>query len=248
MQYDWWKTFFTGIALELWREVIPPQQTLAEAEFIRQQLHLPPQAKVLDVPCGHGRLALTLAARGYRVTGVDLAVEGLEMARQAAKEQNLAVQWEHRDMRDLPWEQAFDGAFCFGNSFAYMEDAANAAFLTAVCRALKPGGRFLLDYPLLAESFLPKFQERMWFPVGDIQFLIQHRYDPATSRVETEYTFIRKGHVDTRPGSHRIYTYRELSELLQAAGFGEIQAYGSLYQEAFKLGSPRPLFLARKPL
>ena len=246
MTYDWWKTFFTGVALEFWHNIIPPEQTLVEAEFIRQQLRLLPQATVLDVPCGHGRLSLALAAQGFRVTGVDLCPEELDSARQEAREQHRAVRWEHRDMRDLPWEATFDGAFCFGNSFGYMDDEANAAFLTAVARTLKPGGRFLLDYPLLAETFLPKFQEKLWFEVGDLRFLIKHRFDPPTSRIETEYTFIKDGVVDIRPASHRIYTFRELSEVLHRCGFAQVQGLGSLHNEPLKLGSPRPILLCRK--
>src|SRR5215471_15476111 len=135
----WWQTFFHGLALEFWRSVIPPEQTVAEADFIQQHLQLTPGAAVLDVPCGHGRLALTLAARGFKLTGVDLCAEELDDARVEGKEQHLSVTWLHRDMRDLPWEQTFDGAFCFGNSFGYMSDADNIAFLAAVHRSLKLG-------------------------------------------------------------------------------------------------------------
>jgi hypothetical protein len=35
-------------------------------------------------------------------------------------------------MRDLPWSERFDGAFCAGNSFGYLDDEGNAAFLCAV--------------------------------------------------------------------------------------------------------------------
>jgi hypothetical protein len=39
-------------------------------------------------------------------------------------------------MRDLLWRSRFDGAFCFGNSFGYLDDEGNAAFLRAVAAAL----------------------------------------------------------------------------------------------------------------
>ena len=58
-------------------------------------------------------------------------------------------------MRDLPWPQRFDGVFCFGNSFAYLDDQGNADYLANVARALKPSGRFVLETGIVAESFLP---------------------------------------------------------------------------------------------
>lgn len=69
---EWWKNFWTGPALEQQRSV-KPEQTRAEADFIEKMLCLPLQSKILDIPCGEGRLSIELAARSYQVTGVDLS-------------------------------------------------------------------------------------------------------------------------------------------------------------------------------
>ncbi len=78
---NWYETFFHGVTLDLWRRAIPPEQTTAEADFLIQNLNCEPGARLLDVPCGNGRLTFELANRGYRVTGVDLAEEFIEEAR-----------------------------------------------------------------------------------------------------------------------------------------------------------------------
>lgn len=122
-------------------------------------------------------------------------------------------------MRDLPWAGRFDAAYCVGNSFGYLDDAGNRRFLRAVAAALKPGGRFLLDTPMVVESLLPNLTERPWFKVGDIYLLIVNAYDAASGRLEIEYTFIANGRVDVRHGSHRAYSYRELVDEMAAAGF-----------------------------
>lgn len=245
MASEWWENFFSGIALDLWRAAVPPERTRAEADFIQEALRLPAKAKVLDAPCGNGRLSLELAARGYQMTGVDIAVEFLEEARAKALERRLTIAWDQRDMRDLPWQSEFDGAFCFGNSFGYFSDDGNVAFLSSVARALKPGTRFILD-AAAAEAILPKFQEHSWAPVGDILFLEENRYDAALGRLHTDYTFVRNGKAEKRSGSHRIYTYRELCRLLEEAGFADLEAFGSLAKEPFKLGAERLLLVATK--
>src|SRR5262249_28116993 len=61
----WYEDFFHGVALDLWRAVVTPAQTRDEADFIHQQLQVPPPARLLDVPCGGGRLSLELAERGF---------------------------------------------------------------------------------------------------------------------------------------------------------------------------------------
>ncbi len=44
---------------------MPPEATRAEADFFEESLETRPGARLLDVPCGDGRLALELAGRGH---------------------------------------------------------------------------------------------------------------------------------------------------------------------------------------
>ena len=53
---DWWKHFFSGLAVDFWRTVVPPEATRADVDFLWTHLRLAPGARVLDVPCGAGRL------------------------------------------------------------------------------------------------------------------------------------------------------------------------------------------------
>lgn len=246
MSTNWWENFFQGIALDFWRAAVTEEQTRAEADFIQKQLQLDTAAKILDVPCGNGRVALELAACGFDLTGVDLASEFIEEAKTNSIERGLKIDWHNRDMRDLPWGAEFDGSFCFGNSFGYLDDDGNANFLKAVARALKPEARFIVDAPAIAECLLPTFQDRRWFEIAGIIFMSNSRYDHEQGRTFTEYTFIRDGKVDKRPASQRIYTYSELVRLISDAGFGILASYGSLGEETFKLGSQRLLIVAQK--
>ena len=243
---DWWKGFFHGIALDLWRAAVPEEATRAQAEFLIETLGLPSGARVLDVPCGNGRLALALAAHGYSMTGLDIAEEFIDEARSAAGSRALDIRWICGDMRRLPESTTFDGAFCWGNSFGYLDDAGNAEFLDAVGRGLEPGARFVIDYGVIAEALFPDFQEQRSFEVTGITMDIRQRYDPRRGRLHTEYTFIRDGHRDTRTGSQRVYSAGELCRMLERSGF-EIEAlYGGLDRRAFAIGSPHMVAVARR--
>jgi cyclopropane fatty-acyl-phospholipid synthase-like methyltransferase len=244
---EWWQSFFSGPVVDFVLDSRDRQTTRDEADFIEQSLGIQPGDKLLDVPCGGGRLAMELAGRGYQVTGLDLCAELLQSAGRQASERNLDINWITGDMRELSWRGEFDAAYCFWSSFGYFDEAENAAFLKAVSRSLKPGATFLLDTPLI-ETRLPEMeaQERVWWPVGNLLALEERNFDHRTSRVESEWTFVRDGQTERKFLSLRLYTYRELSLLLDQAGFGNLQAYGSLDWDPFGLGSTWLYLVATK--
>jgi SAM-dependent methyltransferase len=243
---EWWENFFHGVALDFWRAVITSEQTCAEADFIQQHLAVTPGAKILDVPCGNGRIALELASRGFQISGIDIAEEFIAEAKANSDARALSIEWVRGDMRHLPWLETFDGAFCFGNSFGYLSDEANADFVISVGRSLRPRGRFIIDSGAIAECILPALQEEGSFEIGGIKLESKRRYDHEQGRMFVEYSFTRDGKTDKRLSSQRIYTYHELAGLLGRAGVRIISAYSSLAGEPFKLGSNRLLLVAVK--
>jgi SAM-dependent methyltransferase len=246
MDTEWYRSFFRGIALDLWRVALPPDRTRAEADFLARALHLAPGARVLDVPCGLGRHSIELAARGFRMTGVDLSEEAIAEAREHAAEKELGVEWRQGDMRALPRTSQFDAAFCFGNSFGYLDLTGTRDFVGAVAAALKPGSRFALDTGMAAECILPRLQEREWSQIGDILFLEENRYHLSEGCIETTYTFVRGGETVTRTGLHWVYTLREIRSLLAEAGLVVERISSSLEDDPFRLGSPYLVVVAQR--
>jgi cyclopropane fatty-acyl-phospholipid synthase-like methyltransferase len=242
----WYEEFFHGLALDLWRAVVSPEQTKAEADFLEQILAVPKGAKLLDVPCGGGRHALALAARGYRMTGVDLSAEFIDEARTAATAGGWSVDWLLSDMRRLPWTAEFDGAYCFGNSFGYLEPEGTEEFIAAVARALRPGARFVIQTGTTAESILPANPKREWYQAGDVLMLIANEYDAVHSCLDTIYTFIKDGRTETSESSHYIHTAAELQRLLARHSLETESLYAGLDRAPFELGSSLLYLAARR--
>ncbi|MCU1339427.1 MAG: Methyltransferase type 11 [Bryobacterales bacterium] len=243
MKSEWFETFFRGAAVEFWTKAMPPALTIADVDFLEKALALSPGARLLDVPCGNGRHSVELSRRGYRVTGIDLSHEFLAAARA-----QLDADWRWGDMRALSLESsAFDGAFCFGNSFGYLDHAGVAAFLSALAGALKPGARLAIETGVAAESILPTLVQKRWHRFGDLMILSENRYDAAASRLDIDYTFVRDGAIETRPASSYIFTTAELGRMLEAAGFEVLALHGGMAGEPYQLGSPRLVIIAQAP-
>lgn len=108
------------------------------AEDFINGLNLQPGQRVLDVACGTGNLALPAARLGAVVTGVDIAPNLIEQARENAKREGLTVQFDEGDAEKLPYADAsFDAVVTmFGAMFAPRPELT-AAEMKRVCR---PGG------------------------------------------------------------------------------------------------------------
>lgn len=242
MPSNWQADFFRGVALDFWRLAMTPELTAANVRFLERTLPIAPGARLLDVPCGNGRHAIALAKLGCRVTGVDLSAEFIEEARRAP----VDVEWIAGDMCDLPWTDEFDGAYCLGNSFCYLDREAAAVFLDAIGRCLKPGGRFALATGMAAESILPTLRPQRWHRTGDILTLSEARYDVAEGRLDIDYTFVRGGEVETRPTSSYVFTVAEMRRMHADAGLEtvELREWGDT--GPYRLGSPGLMMVSRK--
>jgi SAM-dependent methyltransferase len=232
----WWRTHFSGILLDLWQSIVPSAQAARDADFLQAECRLSPGANVLDVPCGDGRVALELAGRGFRLVGVDISAGLLREARRQSGLRQLPVEWHEADMRSLPWEGAFDAAFCWGDSFGYLDDLGNQEFLGAVQRALKPGGQWAMEMKMVAEVLFPRYRAEAVGEVGGIGVRIQRAYDPRRGRLSVEYALARAGTEETRLASYRIYSCGEVCGMLERAGFVVGRLYGGA-GEPFQLGS-----------
>jgi len=117
-----------------------------------------------------------------------------------------------------------DGASIVG-IYLWANKAAADTFYSADWQALvtkrwgTPPQRQEWETPMVVESLLPNLKERIWFKAGEILLLVTNQYDHCRGRLDIEYMFITDGRTEVRHGTHRAYTYRQLVELMEGAGF-----------------------------
>jgi SAM-dependent methyltransferase len=112
------------------------------AEQFVERLKLQPGIKFLDVACGSGNMAIPAARAGAIVTGMDLAPEMVQQARERAQRHGLDAQFAEGDVEALQYDdQSFDVvATMFGAMFAPRPELT-ASELLRVCRS---GGRIAM--------------------------------------------------------------------------------------------------------
>lgn len=197
----------------------------AQADLLWKILGLAAGDHVLDVPCGHGRIANRLAARGARVTGLDADTFFLERARAGAAALGVEVEYVQGDMRELPWESRFDAAVNWFTSFGYFDDEGNEAWLATVLRTLKPGGRLALDLHSRDVFMRNRVPAAVFERDGDL-VVDRFSYDVTTGREKTERWIVRGGDVRKTEYSVRFYSFTELRSLLLDIGFSSVDGVG----------------------
>ena len=117
--------------------VIARYAEAAEEEFVAR-LNLKPGTRLLDVACGTGNTAIPSARAGAKVTGIDIATNLIEQARERAREAGVAAEFREGDAEQLAFPDAtFDVVISvFGAMFAPRPERV-ASELLRVCR---PGG------------------------------------------------------------------------------------------------------------
>jgi SAM-dependent methyltransferase len=211
--------------LYFYEELLTPERTAAEVELVWKLLELEPGLELLDLACGHGRIANPLAERGVRVTGLDATPLFLDLARSDAAERGVEVEYVEGDMRSIPWVDRFDRVLCWFTSFGYFSDEENRRVLAVAFEALRPGGLLAVEVNHLL-NLLGRWVGEGVTERGEDRMIDRRAYDVETGRSRDERIVTRDGKTRSFEFSVRMFTAAELQDWLRAAGFRDTRAYG----------------------
>lgn len=212
-----------------------------EGPALAALLGLPPGSRVLDLPCGWGRLHPYLAAQGWDTVGGDLSRMNLDRHR---KEHPAAL--TRLDVRALPFRDACaDGVLCAYTSWGYFAtDPENLRQLAEFARVLRPGGVLLLD--LAGRNFLKEAVagvEGQWLEFPDEGYEECATWSPDGRRIRTE----RRCQGEAFRHDIWIPTDAEVRASLAAAGFGTVAAHGGLDGRPWTEDAERWIYRAVRP-
>jgi 2-polyprenyl-3-methyl-5-hydroxy-6-metoxy-1,4-benzoquinol methylase len=141
---QWYESLFENYGKKYDNENFT-QGTIGECDFIEKEIDFNKSQKIIDIGCGTGRHSIELAKRGYKVTGIDLSESQLARAKEKAKAQNLQIDFQKHDARNLTFKNEYDLAIilCEG-AFSLMEtDEMNYEILRNATNSLKTAGKLI---------------------------------------------------------------------------------------------------------
>lgn len=244
----WWEELF-GEDFARANAKLKTPQIVHEADFIEESLGVAKGGVLLDLACGGGQHAVELAQRGYGVVGYDLSLYQLAVAADVAQEAGQKLNLLQGDMREMAFEEMFDGIYCWNTSFGYFEEEKNQAVAQRIFRALRPGGMFLLDVAN-RDYVVANQPAQTWFEGDACVCMDDMAVDFITSRLKVKRSLILDdGRTMECSYSIRLYSLHELGKILHDAGFRVTEASGHPATPGvfFGASSPRILILAQRP-
>jgi len=242
--HEWFASWFDS---EHYHRLYSNRDQREATAFVERLIgHLDPDPGVamLDLGCGSGRHSRSLAAHGYRVTGIDLSPASLARARQLP---GPRVRFVEQDMRTPFGRNEFDYVFSLFTSLGYFEDYGdNATVVRNIARSLVTGGTLVIDYLNV------KSAERNLI-ANEIAVRGEFRY--GISRWTTDAAFFKRIVLLDPPSSSPVehvervskLTLQDFQRLLAASGLTIDGVFGSYALDQFdETQSPRLIIIARK--
>lgn len=228
MNPKWYREFFREMGIE-YEDYAFTKNTEKEVEWMIKEYLKNPEMKILDVGCGTGRHAISLATKGYRnITGIDLSPSMIKAAKKVAKRKNVRVDFRVCDARELSFENKFDAVLCLcEGAFGLLEnDNENYKILRVVHRSLKKHGIFIL-------TTLNLFRDE--------------KFNPMTCRSHLEVEIVQKdGQKKTIACSDRSYTFPELKWVLEQYGFKVLLGANPFSKEEISYGTMEFMIVSEK--
>jgi SAM-dependent methyltransferase len=187
-----------------------------------------PGARVLDLCCGPGRVAMEFAALGRRVTGLDLDPALLRAARESAEDRGLDIEWILGDARSpeaVP-RARFDACFNLYTSIGYFDDPSDdLAMLERAFDSLAPGGVLVVETvgkECAARDFVPN----EWYEKDGALLLASSRPADSWRVMEHRWIAVTEGGRFEREIRIRLYDGDAMARLFESAGFRDVSIHG----------------------
>lgn len=202
--------------------------TEVEIKFLKKILRN--KKKILDLPCGDGRLSIPLAEAGHKVTGVDYSEYLIKRAKR--KDINHRVDFFVGDMRTYQAPETYDAIINMFSSFGYFEnESEHQKVLHRAYKNLREGGTFLLDI-VNAKRRIERIRSTPHVENQNQEGVVitqDSTYDPHTKRWNAMWSWS----VDSYTTSVRLFTMEEITTLLENSKLEILNIWGSYSMKPF---------------
>lgn len=205
-----------------------------------EKFRVPTGGRILDIPCGIGRMSVNLAKAGYHVVGVDISSLYLNFAREWAGQDGVSdrTRFYQMDMRSASrqlrrkHEEKFDVILNYGTAIGYHGEDEDVEMFTDI-RDIASSRAVLIIETVNRDFLVKHFKPESVSTLEGIEWQESRRLNLENSFMENTWRFYKQKGRSRRlilrvPVSHRVYSLHELKRLLTNSGWKYAGAYGTI--------------------
>lgn len=208
--------------------------------------------EVADLCCGTGDVAIALAKSGYKVTGIDISQDMLNVATEKAMENAARVQFVCADAGNFELMKKADVIYSLTDGMNYMlDDLSLKKAFTCVYKALNDSGIFIFDMST-EYKYKNLLQDKTYtFDFDDAFLSWQNDYDLENEICTMYVTGFVKNDDDTYTRFDEIHKQRcyhkaKVEQMLNDCGFALDGVYSEYNETTYSDNDERVLFVAHK--
>jgi len=213
---------------------------------------LKPGNKVLDLGCGPGLYSSRLAAKGMKVTGIDISKNSLDYARHYAAEKGLDIDYRLINFFDIDYSAIFDAVIQIDGELNTFSDDERDELLAKLRKTLIPGGYLIFDVTTRVTRMKCGLKNGwyasdygFWRP--DKHLVLERGFDyPEDSVWLDQYIVLDSEGVKVYNNWFHDYSLETISPVLEKAGFTAMQIWNDLTGTRYAKGGDWIAVVAKK--
>lgn len=224
---------------------------------------------VLEVGCGHGRVALPLLAEGREIVGVDIDLDAIRSLREDLSRKGPEIRAKakiiHSDIAKFHPDSPFGAVIIPCNTYSTFTAEERQLLIAKIYECLRPGGVFaaIMPNPVQVHSLYCAIQDHGVQAEPDLETSFPHPETGFPVQVSSKLTIKDKslgwnwiydhlhpdGQIDRsiRSTEHYLSTLDTYLHELDRSGFHEILTMGDFDRREYSADSPYLILVARKP-
>ncbi|AAK42352.1 class I SAM-dependent methyltransferase [Saccharolobus solfataricus] len=199
------------------------------------------EKKVLDIPCGIGRVSYFLANRGYKVTGIDISERMISMARSNIQNGKFIV-GDMRKIKEIIGNEKYDLVINIYNSLGYYSEEDDLKIL----ESLRDSTRKIVVINLDNRDYIIYNRPNEYYtyiPPYLVYSKVEFEQETSRLKIYRKY-YLNDKEVGEMIYEQRLYSIHEILALLKKAGLQPIEVLSGYSWKKFSIMDPEMTIIA----
>ncbi len=231
--------------LHFYKDSLKPEKTKQQCNYIAEQCKLNGKEKILDLACGHGRHSIEFCKRNYKVEGIDINENFINLAKEKSQEKGLDAQFSKADILEIEYKNKFDVVLFLFNSLGFFDRKDAKKIFKKINRSLVKGGKAFIDCKN-RDHIIKEIKPYEVYEKGKDLMIDRLSFNPIEGTTTNNRTYIKDGKRYESPFTMYSYNYSDIERFLRGTDLKIKKVLGGWKNDKFGSDSRRIILILEK--